>query len=46
MILPYLVVFAVGAAAGIYATSKTEDIAKLALLGGAIFVGGKYAKAW
>ena len=41
-----IVIFIAGAAAGIYATSKTEDLVKIALAGGVIYVGGKYAKAW
>lgn len=44
--MPYLVVLAIGAGLGVYGASKGEDLVKYALIGGGIYVAGKYVKAW
>jgi|GEM_PF-2632512 len=44
--MPLLIAAGVGLVAGIYVSNKTADLAMVALAGGAIFVGGKYVKAW
>jgi len=44
--MPYLVIFGAGLAVGIYGVSKAEDFIKLAMIGGGIYVAGKYVKAW
>jgi len=44
--MPYLIVAALGFAGGVYVSNKTADLAMLGLAAGAVFVGGKYVKAW
>ncbi len=44
--MPYLISFVAGAVAGIYVSNSTANVAKYALGAAAIFVGGKYVKAW
>ena len=44
--MPLLLVGAVGFGAGFLASEKTNNLAKLALMGGALYVGGKMAKVW
>lgn len=44
--MPILIALAAGAAIGVYATSKGEDLVMTGLAIGGLYVAGKYVKAW